>query len=74
MLILFYNGVILGAIVVDYLRAGEAWFLAGWLLPHGVVEIPAILVAGQAGFLLGQALINSNTGRRAVSLPVSRSG
>jgi uncharacterized membrane protein SpoIIM required for sporulation len=60
-LILFYNGVILGAIVVDYLRAGEAWFLAGWLLPHGVVEIPAILVAGQAGFLLGQALIGWNS-------------
>jgi uncharacterized membrane protein SpoIIM required for sporulation len=22
-------------------------FLAGWLLPHGVIEIPAILIAGQ---------------------------
>jgi uncharacterized membrane protein SpoIIM required for sporulation len=60
-LILFYNGVILGAIVLDYLRAGEPWFLAGWLLPHGVIEIPAILVAGQAGFLLGQALIGWNS-------------
>jgi uncharacterized membrane protein SpoIIM required for sporulation len=60
-LILFYNGVILGAIVLDYLRAGEPWFLAGWLLPHGVIEIPAILVAGQAGFLLGQALVGWNS-------------
>ena len=33
----------------------------GWLLPHGVVEIPAILIAGQAGLLLGRALIGWNS-------------
>jgi uncharacterized membrane protein SpoIIM required for sporulation len=33
----------------------------GWLLPHGVIEIPAILIAGQAGLLLGQALIGWNS-------------
>jgi uncharacterized membrane protein SpoIIM required for sporulation len=56
-ILLFYNGVILGAIIIDYVRAGQSVFLMGWLLPHGVVEIPAILIAGQAGLLLGQALI-----------------
>jgi uncharacterized membrane protein SpoIIM required for sporulation len=56
-ILLFYNGVILGAVVVDYVRAGQSAFLAGWLLPHGVIEIPAILIAAQAGLLLGQALI-----------------
>lgn len=55
--LLFYNGLILGAVVVDYLRAGEGVFLTGWLLPHGSVEIPAILLAGQAGFILGHAMI-----------------
>jgi len=55
--LLFYNGVILGAIVFDYVRAGESVFLAGWLLPHGSVEIPAILLAAQAGFVLAAALI-----------------
>lgn len=54
---LFYNGVILGAVAVDYIRAGQTPFLAGWLLPHGSFEIPAILIAGQAGFILGRALI-----------------
>ena len=54
---LFYNGVILGAITLDYLRAGEGVFLAGWLLPHGSVEIPAILLASQAGLSMGGALI-----------------
>jgi uncharacterized membrane protein SpoIIM required for sporulation len=62
-LMLFYNGVILGAVSVDYIRAGHAQFLAGWLLPHGSFEIPAILIAGQGGFILGRALIG--WGRRA---------
>ena len=57
MLMLFSNGVILGAIVVDYVRAGQTKFLLGWLLPHGVIEIPAILIAGQAGLILALALI-----------------
>ncbi len=56
-IMLFYNGVILGAVAVDYIRAGETEFLLGWLMPHGVIEIPAILMAGQAGLLLAFALI-----------------
>jgi uncharacterized membrane protein SpoIIM required for sporulation len=54
---LFYNGVILGAVALDYLAAGEVVFLLGWLLPHGVIEIPAILVAGQGGLLLASAVV-----------------
>ncbi len=60
-LLLFTNGVMLGAVVADYIRAGQSVFLAGWLLPHGVVEIPSILVAGQAGLILANALM----GRRS---------
>ena len=61
--LLFYNGVILGAVCLDYLRAGQGVFLAGWLLPHGSVEIPAILTAGQAGIVLGGALLGWNDPR-----------
>ena len=57
LIVLFYNGVILGAVVVDYVAAGQTTFLLGWLLPHGSVEIPAILVGGQAGLVLARALI-----------------
>ena len=56
-LVLFYNGVILGAVCTDYVLAGQGRFLTGWLLPHGAVEIPAILIAGQAGLLLAGSLI-----------------
>jgi uncharacterized membrane protein SpoIIM required for sporulation len=56
-LLLFSNGVMLGAVAADYIVHGQTAFLLGWLLPHGVVEIPAVLVAGQAGLMLAGALI-----------------
>ncbi len=57
LVLLFYNGVLLGAVVTDYVAGGQAAFVAGWLLPHGSIEIPAILIGGQAGFVLASALI-----------------
>ena len=52
LIMLFYNGVILGAVSADYILGGQGVFLAGWLLPHGSIEIPSILLGGQAGFIL----------------------
>ena len=59
-MILIYNGVALGAVAVDYIAGGQSTFFLGWLLPHGVVEIPSILIAGQAGLVLAHALIGWN--------------
>jgi uncharacterized membrane protein SpoIIM required for sporulation len=65
--LLFYNGVTLGAVAADYVLDGQTQFLMGWLMPHGVIEIPAILVGGQAGFVLAGALVGwrSRRTRRA---------
>jgi uncharacterized membrane protein SpoIIM required for sporulation len=63
LILLFSNGAILGAVSMDYVLAGEARFLVAWLSPHGVIEIPAIVLAGQAGLVLAGALIG--WGRRA---------
>lgn len=60
-LLLFYNGVILGGVCFDYMADGQTKFLLGWLLPHGTIEIPAILLAGQAGFVLARAVIGWGT-------------
>lgn len=54
LILLFYNGVILGAVITDYVLDGQSLFLGGWLLPHGVIEIPAILIAGQIGFIFAR--------------------
>jgi uncharacterized membrane protein SpoIIM required for sporulation len=62
-IIMFYNGVILGAIALDYILSGQTSFLVGWLLPHGAVEVPAMLVGGQAGFVLAGALLGRGEGR-----------
>ena len=56
-ILLFSNGVMLGAVAVDYIWANQSLFLMGWLLPHGVIEIPAILLAGQGGLILAGAMI-----------------
>lgn len=63
---LFFNMVLLGMVAVDYVLAGQTVFLLGWLLPHGSIEIPAILIAGQGGLVLGRALIG-----RGDRLPLS---
>lgn len=63
LMLMFYNGVALGAVAVDYISAGQTTFLLGWLLPHGAIEIPAMLVGGQAGFVLAGALLGR--GQRA---------
>jgi uncharacterized membrane protein SpoIIM required for sporulation len=65
-ILLFYNGVLIGAVIMDYILAGESVFLVGWLLPHGSVEIPAILLAGQGGLLLGKTLLFAR-GRMALA-------
>ncbi|MBA3030927.1 MAG: stage II sporulation protein M [Desulfobacteraceae bacterium] len=61
-LLLFSNGVILGAVMADYIQAGQQVFLTGWLLPHGAIEIPSILIAGQAGLVLAAALMGGKSG------------
>lgn len=63
-ILLFTNGVMLGAVSADYVLAGEGRFLTAWLLPHGSVEIPAILLAGQAGLVLAGALIGRGRAAR----------
>ncbi len=69
-ILLFVNGVFLGALAVAYEAKGHAvWFWA-WILPHGVPEISAICLAGAAGLLLGRALVAPGSRSRADALRV----
>lgn len=56
-LLLFTNGVMIGAVAARYIQQGFGAFVAAWLLPHGAFEIPSVLIAGQAGFLLARTLL-----------------
>jgi uncharacterized membrane protein SpoIIM required for sporulation len=74
LVLLFYNGVILGAVGWDYIADGQWVFLLGWLLPHGVIEIPAILLAGQAGLVLGSRVLRGRAkGRGFAGLRIAGS-
>jgi uncharacterized membrane protein SpoIIM required for sporulation len=55
--ILFYNGVILGAVAAQYLMDGVVTFFVAWVGPHGALELPAIVFSGAAGILAGRALL-----------------
>jgi len=55
--ILFYNGVILGAIAAQYVMDGVTTFFLAWVGPHGALELPAIIFSGAAGIKAGHALL-----------------
>lgn len=57
LILLLQNGLMLGAFAALYAERGLSWDLWGWLLPHGVTELLAVILCGAAGFLLGHAIV-----------------
>lgn len=55
-LLLFVNGLTLGAFAALYASRGLAWDLWAWLLIHGTTELLALALCGGAGLVLGSAL------------------
>jgi uncharacterized membrane protein SpoIIM required for sporulation len=66
--LLFTNGLILGAITALYHTRGLTVDVWGWLLPHGVTELFAIVICGGAGFALAQGLVFPGRRTRLASL------
>ena len=67
-LLLFYNGLTLGAFVALYTSRGLGLDIWGWLLPHGVTELSAVFLAGGAGLMLGHGLVFAGSKPRLDSL------
>ncbi len=57
LLLIAYHGVFLAAVAVEYFRDGQALFFLAWILPHGLVEMSSMLLAGTAGLLLGRGVL-----------------
>ncbi len=57
LLLLATNGVMLGALAVEYFQDGQGIFFLGWILPHGIPELTCIVLAGAAGLLLGRGML-----------------
>lgn len=55
--LLFTNGLILGAMAALYHDRGLSLAFWGWILPHGVPELSAIVLCGAAGLSLGRGVV-----------------
>lgn len=70
-LVLLINGLILGVLAAlfwQYKHSLDFWSL---IVPHGVIEITAIIIAGAAGFIIGKALVKPGVLSRKDALRVA---
>ncbi|HZI15954.1 MAG TPA: stage II sporulation protein M, partial [Myxococcus sp.] len=56
-MMLFVNGLFLGALAQVYTAKGMAGWFWAWILPHGIPEITAICIAGAAGFVIARGQV-----------------
>lgn len=54
--LLFFNGVPLGALAMQYHAEGQDLFFWAWILPHGVTELTVVCIAGGAGLIIARGL------------------
>lgn len=66
--LLFTNGQMLGAMAALYHQHGLSREFWGWILPHGVTELGAIVLCGGAGLVLARALILPGSSTRLANL------
>ncbi|MFI5305835.1 MAG: stage II sporulation protein M [Polyangiales bacterium] len=53
---LFYNGVPLGALAMQYHGSGLGTFFWAWILPHGIPELTVVCIAGGAGLIVARGI------------------
>ncbi|MCB9727011.1 MAG: stage II sporulation protein M [Deltaproteobacteria bacterium] len=64
LLLMFINGLTLGAFLAIHLQRGLALDLLAWLSPHGVTELLAVCLCGAAGVQIGAAVLFPGRHRR----------
>ncbi|MEH7382186.1 stage II sporulation protein M [Bacillus sp. JJ1533] len=55
--ILIYNGMIIGALAGLFWHYGKTYDFWAYIVPHGMIELTAIFIAGGAGLLMGYKLL-----------------
>ena len=68
MLLLFTNGLLLGAFAALYQERGLGIEFWAWILPHGVTELLAVVLCGAAGLAVGESLLFPGRHTRIVNL------
>ncbi|MCY9662398.1 stage II sporulation protein M [Paenibacillus chondroitinus] len=47
------NGLLVGALAAIYMQSGKSYVFWAYILPHGIIELTAIFIAGGAGLYMG---------------------
>lgn len=66
--VLIFNGFLLGGLASIYALAGRSLLFWSLILPHGILELTAIFIAGGAGLRLGFSLLRPGPFRRRDAL------
>ncbi|MBW3622890.1 MAG: stage II sporulation protein M [Armatimonadetes bacterium] len=69
--ILFSNGMMLGAVGALIERKGQSLEFWPSIVPHGILELSAIMIAGGAGLMIGWALLHPGDLSRGRALSVA---
>ncbi|MCR2822833.1 stage II sporulation protein M [Lederbergia panacisoli] len=55
--VMIYNGIIIGALAALFWQYGKTYDFWAYIVPHGMIELTAIFIAGGAGLLMGYKLL-----------------
>jgi uncharacterized membrane protein SpoIIM required for sporulation len=51
--LLVTNGLLIGALAAVFMHSGKSYVFWAYILPHGIIELTAIFIAGGAGLYMG---------------------
>ncbi|OLS38491.1 stage II sporulation protein M [Bacillus sp. MRMR6] len=68
--LLIYNGLIVGALAALFWHHGKSYDFWAYIVPHGMIELTAIFIAGGAGLLMGYKLFVPGSHSRVYQLKV----
>lgn len=66
--VMIYNGLLVGALAGLFWHSGSSYVFWAYIVPHGVIELLAIFIAGGAGLLMGYKLLVPGELKRSVQL------
>ena len=71
-IVLFYNGAMIGSLAAMYLMDGVGTFFIAWVGPHGAIELPCVIFAGAAGMILAGLQLRRDRGTFRAQLRAAR--
>ncbi|MCL1791963.1 MAG: stage II sporulation protein M [Peptococcaceae bacterium] len=63
--LMIYNGISVGALACYFWQQGASYEFWAYIVPHGIIELTAIFIAGGAGLLMGYKVLVPGTAPRS---------